>query len=145
MHARSGPAHSPLIWKKRLDSTYFKILRLLCRDFRGKVSRDTLLRKSGMMSLRSLFIARDIKLLHKLCTELRPEPLIERLMSQSYVQSRRDHRLYFYDYSARKVGRASFINRAKYTSELIPFEWLNLNTPSFHRKLYSVLPLSLKL
>ncbi len=77
--------------------------------FKGKVSRDTLLCKSGMMSLRSLFLARYIKLLHKLSTELRSEPLNERLMSQSYVQSTCDHRLYFYDYSARKVGRASFI------------------------------------
>jgi hypothetical protein len=98
-----------------------------------------------MMSLRSLFVVRDTKLLHKLCTEMRPEPLIERLLSQSFVQSRRENRLFFYDYSTMKIGHASFINRAKYISELLPFEWLNLSAMSFHRKLFSILPQNLKL
>jgi hypothetical protein len=122
--------------KRRLESSYYKILRLLCRDFKGTESREKLLSKSCMMSLRSLFVVRDTKLLHKLCTEMRPEPLIERLLSQSFVQSRRENRLFFYDYSTMKIGRASFINRAKYISELMPFEWLNLSPMSFHRKLY---------
>jgi hypothetical protein len=104
-----------------------------------------LLTKSGMMSLRSIFVLRDTKLLHKLCTEMHTEPLIERLLSQSFVQSRCDNRLFFYDYSFKKIGHTSFINRAKFISELIPFEWLNLSPLSFHIKLHSILPRNLKL
>jgi hypothetical protein len=131
--------------KKRLESCYFKIIRLLCRDFKGKKSREDLLKESGFLSLRSIFVARDTKLLHKFCTELKPEPIIERLMSQCFFQSRQENRLFFYDYSNKKIGRASFINRAKYIAELIPFAWSCLNAATFHRKFYLTLPPYLKL
>jgi hypothetical protein len=131
--------------RRRIDSCFFKMIRLLCRDFRGKISRAKLISDSGMRSLRSTFIERDAKLLHKICTELKPEPLVERLLSQCYIQARRENRLFFYDYSYKKVGRTSFINRAKYIAELIPFEWLNLNEVSFHNKMKSTIPPYMKL
>jgi hypothetical protein len=94
--------------KKQLENCYFKILRLLCRYFRSKIHWEKLLVDSRM---RSLFVIRDVKLLHRFCTSLKPEPIIDRLLSQSYTQSRQDNKLYFYDYSTRKSWRASFINR----------------------------------
>ena len=131
--------------KKRLESCYFKVIWLLCRDFRGKMSRDKLLSESGLKSLRSLFVMRDSKLLHKLCTTLRPEPLIECLLSQCHFQSRQENRLHFYDYGTKKIGRASYINSSKFIAELIPFEWLILSDASFHKKISSILPPNLKL
>ena len=92
-----------------------------------------------------MFVERDAKFLHKICTELKPEPLVERLLSQCYFQARRENKLFFYDYSNKKVGRTSYINRAKYIAELIPFEWLNLSDMSFHTKIKSIIPPYLKL
>ena len=129
--------------KKKLESCYFKILRLLCRDNKGKMHRNDLIAASGLKSLRSLLVARDARLLHTLCTTLHPEPLVERLLSQCFYHSRNENKLFFYDYSLRKVGRASFINRAKYIAELIPFEWTHLSVPSFRNALKSILPSNL--
>ncbi len=80
----SGVLNSRL--RSRLESSYFKILRLLCRDYKARVSRPILLEKSGMFSLRSIFICRDVKLLHTLCYNLSPEPLAERLQAEILVK-----------------------------------------------------------
>jgi hypothetical protein len=86
------------------------------------------------------FVIRDVKLLHRFCTSLQPEPTIERLLSQCYTQSRQDNKLYFYDYSTRRSGHGSFIKRAKYIGERIPFKWLQLSDNSFHQQFISMLP-----
>ena len=131
--------------KKRLESCFFKVIRLLCRDFKGKIGRQELIEKSGIPSIRSVFIVRDMKLLHKFCTNLIPDPIVERLMSQCHILTRREKRLYFYDYSYKKIGRSSFINRSKYIVELIPFEWLHLNEHLFGVKIKNLVPNFLKL
>jgi hypothetical protein len=71
-----------------------------------------------MRTLRSMFVERNAKLLHKICTALKPEPVVERLVSECYVKSRLENRLIFYDYSDKKVSRTRFINRAKYIAKL---------------------------
>jgi hypothetical protein len=66
------------------------MLRLLCRDFRGKTSHEKFISDSGMRSLRSMFVEREAKLLYKIST------LVERLLiSVLYPQSRRENRLFF--------------------------------------------------
>ena len=126
--------------KNRLDSSFFKILRLLCRDFEARKSRLLLLEKSSMQSLRTIFFCRDAKLLHTLCHDLRPEPLAERLLSQCHFLTRLGNRPHFFDYSAKKIGRNSFINRAKYISEMIPFEWPDMSSPLFSIKIKATTP-----
>ncbi len=80
-HFHSKLTYASQVWSgsislnlKKLESCYFKMLRLLCSNYRGKKSWIQLLVKSGMISLRSLFVMRDVKLLHKLCSSLIPEP-----------------------------------------------------------------------
>jgi hypothetical protein len=131
--------------RNRLESCYFKILRLLCRDYKGRESRSTLLAKSGMASLRSIFISRNARLLHTFCYNLLPEPIAECLLSQCHFLTRLGNRPHFFDYSNKKIGRNSFINRAKHISELIPFEWSHLNPHSFNCKIKSIIPLILPL
>jgi hypothetical protein len=131
--------------RNRLDSSYYKVLRLLCRDYKARISRTTLLDKSGMFSLRSMFVCRDAKLLHTLCYNLRPEPLAERLLSQCHFLTRLGNRPHFFNYSARKVSRNSFINRAKYISELIPFDWIDVRPEVFSTKIKSSVPPTLPL
>jgi len=131
--------------KKRLESCFFKVIRLLCRDFKGRKGRDQLLLDSGVTSLRSTFVIRDAKLLHTFCSTLTPEPIIECLLSQCHFIARRGNRLFFHDYSTKKIGRNSFINRSKYISELIPFEWTNLKCHAFYAEIKSITPPSLRL
>jgi hypothetical protein len=125
----------PLKLRKRLDSCYFKVLRLLCRDFKGSKSRPVILNQTGMVSLRAIFFRRDASLLYYLCTTLKPDSIVVRLISQCYFISRQSNRLLFFDSSSKRIGRHSFINRARYISELIPFEWSHLNPPAFKSKI----------
>jgi len=119
--------------KNRIDSCFFRMLRLLNYDFKGRESRQNLVENSNMRSPRSLFIIRDMQLLHKLCTKLATEPLISKLISRAHYNERRPNRLLFFDHSQRKIGRNNFINRARYVAELIPCEWTHMNEISFNR------------
>jgi len=117
--------------KKRLESCFYKALRMQVRDFRGELSRITLVNMSGIMSLRSIFILRDTCLLHRLCTSGLCDSLGSLLMAQCHFSVRKPNSLYFFDYSKRKVAKNSFINRAKFIAELIPFEWSHLGQKTF--------------
>ncbi len=72
------------------------------------------------------------------CTTLKPDPIIERLISQCYFTSRQGNRLLFFDSAFRKIGRHSFIDQAKLISELIPFEWSHLSPPAFKSKIKAI-------
>lgn len=48
------------------------------------------------------------------------------LFEQSYNLDRFPGNVYFFDYSKKRVGRSSFINRTKLVSELVPFKWLDI-------------------
>ncbi len=54
---------------------------------------------------------------------------------ECYFMSWLGNRLMFFDYGSKRIGRRSFINRAKYISELIPYEWTNLSPPAFKPKI----------
>jgi hypothetical protein len=117
----------PLKLKRRLDSCYCKVLRLLCRDFNGLKSWPVILKQIGLVSLRAIFFRRDASLLKYLCTTLKPDPIVECLISQCLFTTRQGNRLLFFDYAFKRIGRLSFINQARYISELIPFEWTHLS------------------
>ncbi len=94
-----------------------------------------LLKQSNMFFLRVTFFQRDASLLRKFCTILKPEPIVERFISQCYFMSRLGNRLLFFNYGSKRIGWHSFINRAKCISELIPFEWTNLRPLAFKFKI----------
>ena len=89
-HFLSGLTYACQVWsgsigsniKKRIESCYFKVIRLLCRDFKARKGREQLLIDSGVISLRSTFIIRDAKLLHTFCTTMTPKPIIESQLCQ---------------------------------------------------------------
>ena len=56
-------------------------------------------------------------LVNMISPSLFSDPITECLMSQCHVLSGRKNRLFFYDYSIKRIGRSSFINRAKYIAE----------------------------
>ncbi len=67
-----------------------------------------------------------------------PEPFVGRLMAQAHKPNSQKNRLYFFDYSNKKVCRQSFINRAKYIAKLTPFEQIHLNEIVFNSLLKHV-------
>ncbi len=106
---------------------------------RFKVSNREVYIRSAMCSFTSLATVADCSLLFKFSTSF-VDPLSERLMSQCHTSSRFPNKLVFFDYSLTRIGRSSFVNRSKYISELIPFDWINLTVESFKKKIKSGVP-----
>jgi len=97
-----------------------------------------------MSEIRSFNSARtviDAVMLFTLCTNPTNTILTTRLMQQSLSFSRFPNKISFTDYSRKRIGRTSFINRSKGINEKIPFEWLHLDVRLFKKKLKSTIPL----
>jgi len=129
---------------KKLDTLILKNLRLHCFDFERKLTNFDLCKITGCRSFKSLRIVSDTCLLHQVCTETLSTPLTLRLMEQSYTRERVPNRIFFFDYSDRRLGKSSFVNRAKLISELIPFEWMDCSRHLFKFKMKSTTPLLIR-
>ncbi len=119
--------------RQRLSVNLNRVARMNCKRYDKNVSNRTLYESSGLRSLTSLCTIADCTMLYNLCTGLSVEPLCERLMSQCHTSDRFPNRTNFFDYSLTRVGKGSFVNRAKYISELFTFDWVTLNPISFKR------------
>ncbi len=119
--------------RARLSFNLNRVARMNCKRYEKKVSNRTLYESSGLRSLTSLCTIADCTMLYNLCTGLTVEPLCERLMSQCHTNYRFPNRTNFFDYSRTRVGRGSFVNRAKYISELFTFDWVTLSPIAFKR------------
>ena len=140
------------IWNKsisakdrlRLSVNLNRVAIMNCKKYDNKVSKRTLHESSGLHSLTSLCTIADCTMLYNLCTGLSVEPLCERLMSQCHTSDRFPNRTNFFDYSRTRVGRGSFVNRAKYISELFTFDWVTLNPIAFKRTIQEKTSLFMK-
>ncbi len=147
-HYISRLTYGSIIWnnlitlkeKTKLGVNLNRVLRLLCRDFAGALSNSDLIKRSSVPLIASLCSVADCTMLHKLCTELSVEPLGVRLLSQCSTSQRFPKKLRFYDYSCTKLGKNSFVNRAKQICEKIPFDWADLSAPIFKSKIRAALP-----
>jgi len=68
----------------------------------------------------------------------------ERLIMQSTFNSRQLGTLRFFHMSTKRVGKSSFVNRAKDICEAIPFDWPDISHQSFKRKIKESTPLLLR-
>ena len=122
--------------------------RVLCweeiKKMKKKPSYRVVYGMSGLRSLTSLCTIADCSMLYRLCTGLNVEPLCERLMSQCHTNERSANRLYFFDYSHRKIGKNSFVNRARFIAEPLIFDWAHLSPLNFKRKLKDKIPIFMK-
>lgn len=137
--------------RKKLNINLNRMARALCwkeiqemKKTNKKPSNKFVYETSGLRSLTSLCTIADCTMLYKLCTGLSIDPLCERLMSQCHSNDRSSNRLYFFDYSHRKVGKNSFVHRAKATAEFLTFDWAHLTLPNFKSKLRDITPIFMK-
>jgi len=148
-HIMSRVAYSIPVWggnlnsidKRRLNSLIFKTIRMHCRDFNNIFSNRQLCEMTGLRSLDSIRILADSLLLHKIVTMSSSSHLTMRLIQQTTFQGRCPNRLIFFDFSTKRIGRQSLINRAKRISELIPFPWIDLSPLQFKIKMKTTTPI----
>jgi len=115
----------------RLSACLNKTLRLHCFDFLKTKTNSDLCRESNIRSFKSLRTLYDAKMLFKLVTQCDNLSLTSRLTSQPIFYLRFPGRMSFSDISRKRVGRNSFMNRAKFIAETIPFEWLDMSPTMF--------------
>jgi len=126
---------------RRLSSLLFKIVRLHCRDFSNIFSNKQLCERTSIRSLTSLRILADCNMLFKLVLYPLNTEITLRLIQQTSFSARFPNRLIFFDFSCKRIGRTSFINRSKRISELIPFEWNHLSIQQFRKRMKTVTPI----
>jgi len=115
---------------RRLETLLNKVLRLLNMDYTRALTNFQLHDASKIRTFRGLTILNDTSFLHSLCSTTNT-PLALRLFEQSFTNDRYPERINFYDFSTKRIGKTSFINRAKQISELIPFKWPDLPRVKF--------------
>jgi len=129
---------------RRIDSILFKIMRIHCFDNGRTMTNIELCTASKIRNFKSLRkIANSIMLHSLISTPQFNTCLTERLIAQSTFNSRWDDQIRFFDYSTKRVGRNSVINRAKYIAEEIPFAWPDLSNLSMRLKIKEATPLLL--
>jgi len=125
----------------RINKVLFKVMCLHCFDFKREKTNLELCTESGLRNFPSLRIVSDTTMLHRLCHKPESSSITARLIQQSFTNFRNQGRIYFFDDSRRKVGRTSFINRAKAISELIPFPWPDLSFHAFKKRIKISVPI----
>ncbi len=109
--------------QKRIDSVHYSALRLICYDFRNKVSRDILdhdYRRVTPVEWSKYSSARESIRLYKSGT---PHNLFKRLDSQSYSISRPFAAKRFFENSTLKIGRQTLPNKVASTLNKLDFDW----------------------
>jgi len=130
---------------RRIDTMLFKTMRLLCRDHLKRLTNMALCEAAKLRSFKSLRKISNSTMLSKLV--MHPNDinyLTERLIMQSTFNSRQLGMLRFFDMSTKRVGKSSFVNRAKDICEAIPFDWPDISHQSFKRKIKESTPLLLR-
>jgi len=97
---------------RRLDSLFYKVIQLNCRDFSRILSNREICNNKQIRSFNSARIVTDTLMLHTLCTN--PTNMLQtiRPMQHSVSFSRYPNKLAFHDLSRKCVGRNSFANGA---------------------------------
>jgi len=127
--------------RKRLNTLLLKVIRLNCRDFSKILTNRELFEGTKIRSFESLRIIADTIMLHKLITMPTNTELTVRLLQQTTYNPRYPNRIIFCDFSTKRIGHQSFVNRAGQVADLIPFPWSDLNTINFKKMIKASTPL----
>jgi len=106
--------------------------------------KNTSNESSNIRSLTSMRVLADSLMLFKLTTSPTNLDLTLRLIQQCTFLSRYPNKIVFFDYSYKRVGHTSFINRSKVIAELIPFEWIDLTLVQFKKQMMECTPKNIR-
>jgi len=135
----AGTASANLI--KRLSRQLNKVVRMHTFTFDRSISNAELYRKANIRTFDSLRTMQDAIFLYKLVCLPTCSSLTERLFSQITFSIRFPGRPIFLDLSRKRVGKNTFINRAKSIAETIRFDWTDLTLLQFISAIKKQIPL----
>lgn len=123
------------IMKTRLKSAYYKILRVVLRDFDFKHNCAALLLMTGQEDIISILFKRTSVALFRMVSTILPTELSTTILSKSYYNERTPGHLSFFDTSRTKFGRACISNVAGKIAHEWKFDWLHLSQCQFKQHL----------
>jgi len=121
--------------RAKLRSVYYRVIRVVLRDFDFKLNRTGLLRVSGLESIDQILFMRSTVFLFNLIQSLQPTELALRILSKIYTNERTPGRLTLFDTSRTRVGTMCITNSAKNLVDQWNFDWLELSTQTFKSSL----------
>lgn len=126
---------------RRIDTMLFKVMRQHWGDYRRTLSNWEICTRTRLRNFNSLKRVANAVMLHKLVTEPdHNKHLTERLIMQSTFSSRHTDQLRFFDFSTRRAGKSSFINRVKELNEVMPPRWFDMSSVQLKLKMKETTP-----
>ena len=104
--------------KTKLNSLHFRLLRVACKDFSLKLSRDDLTTRCKRAKPMEWARYSTASIAMKTIRDELPKPLFEILKSTYYEERRQKGRGLFFDSSRRKCGRQSLQNRLSHVAQI---------------------------
>jgi len=115
---------------RRIDTMLFKVMRQHLGDYQRVLSNWEICQRTRLRNFKSMRKISNAVMLHKFVTEPNHNTYItERLIMQSTFSARQRDQIRFFDFSSRRVGRSSFINRLKEINESMPPLWFEMSKP----------------
>jgi len=114
---------------------FFKILRIVARDFGFEKNRKQLIKACGVEHIDNILFKRESVFLFNVIHNMAPTELVGKLMQRGYFNDRNVGRLHFFDFSKTKAGRACLSNHAQKIVSRWNFDWFFLTPPTFKMKL----------
>jgi len=122
--------------RARLRSAYYKIPRVLLRDFDMKYNRSTVAKLMCQEEIDQILFKGTSTMLFKLITQMTPAcDLATTVLSTCFFNERTPGRLSFFDTSCTHIGRACISNASKNIVKEWEFDWLELDVLDFKRAL----------
>jgi len=121
--------------RAQIRSSYFRVLRVVSRDFNLKLNRVGLLQACGLDHIDTILYKRSSVFLFNLIHNMTPTELVGKLLQRGYFNDRNVGRLHFFDCSSTKIGKACITNNAKEITSKWDFEWFFLTPEAFKSKL----------
>jgi len=121
--------------RAQLRSAYFRVLRLVSRDFGLKLNRRGLLETCEIDHIDDILFKRSSLFLFNIIFNLAPTDLAGRLLQRGYFNDRNVGKLHFFDCSSSKIGKACITNNASEITSRWMFDWFFLTPDNFKMKL----------
>jgi len=121
--------------RSKLRSAYFRVLRIISRDFNFKLNRSGLLKMCKVEHIDNILFKRSSCFLFNVIFNLSPTDLAVRLMQRSYFNERSLGRLHFFDFSRTRMGKTCFTNQAGTLANTWNFDWFFMTPSSFKHHL----------
>jgi len=123
--------------REKIKSIYYKILRVLVRDFSFRLNRTGLLKKTNLEDIGVIYTKRSSVFLFKIIQTLEPTNLACFLLSKCYENERSLGKLSFFDTSQNRIGKKAFSNSARETVSKWRFDWMGMTIEAFKERLHA--------